>query len=144
MRLWSIHPRYLDPQGLTALWRETLLAKAVLRGDTRGYRHHPQLARFKGHGQPGFAINSYLSVLHREAQSRNYSFDRRKIGPVRPVPAIAVTSGQLEYEWDRLLAKLAQRSPALYRRWRSERAPACHPLLRVRSGPIEPWERPPR
>ena len=29
MRLWSLHPRYLDRQGLTALWREGLLARAV-------------------------------------------------------------------------------------------------------------------
>ncbi|WP_343214776.1 pyrimidine dimer DNA glycosylase/endonuclease V, partial [Dokdonella sp.] len=40
MRLWSLHPRYLDPQGLVALWREALLAKAVLRGETRGYTQH--------------------------------------------------------------------------------------------------------
>jgi hypothetical protein len=43
MRLWSLHPQYLDPQGLVALWREALLAQAVLRGKTRGYKHHPQL-----------------------------------------------------------------------------------------------------
>ena len=35
MRLWTLHPRYLDAQGLTALWRESLLARAVLRGETR-------------------------------------------------------------------------------------------------------------
>jgi hypothetical protein len=49
MRLWTIHPRYLDSQGLVALWREALLARAVLRGETRGYRHHPQLIRFRAH-----------------------------------------------------------------------------------------------
>jgi len=26
MRLWSVHPRHLDRQGLTACWREALLA----------------------------------------------------------------------------------------------------------------------
>ena len=46
MRLWSLHPRYLDRQGLLALWREALLARAVLGGRTRGYRNHPQLERF--------------------------------------------------------------------------------------------------
>ncbi len=44
MRLWTLHPKHLDPQGLVALWREALLAQAVLRGRTVGYRHHPQLA----------------------------------------------------------------------------------------------------
>lgn len=36
MRLWSLHPNCLDAQGLVALWREALLAQAVLRGQTRG------------------------------------------------------------------------------------------------------------
>lgn len=30
MRLWSIHPCYLDSKGLIALWRESLLAQACL------------------------------------------------------------------------------------------------------------------
>jgi hypothetical protein len=30
MRLWSIHPSYLDKQGLCGLWLESLLAQSVL------------------------------------------------------------------------------------------------------------------
>ena len=52
MRLWSVHPRYLDTAGLTACWREALLAQKVLTGATRGYRRHPQLERFL----PGSAL----------------------------------------------------------------------------------------
>ena len=58
MRLWSLHPRHLDPQGLVALWREGLLARAVLHARTRGYRNHPQLDRFKAHPQPKRAIDA--------------------------------------------------------------------------------------
>ena len=47
MRLWTLHPKYLDARGLVALWRESLLAQAVLAGRTRGYRSHPQLERFR-------------------------------------------------------------------------------------------------
>ena len=141
MRLWSVHPRYLDSQGLVALWREALLARAVLRGATTGYRHHPQLQRFRSHASPRYAINAYLSAVHAEASSRGYAFDRTKVGPVRSVASIAVTRGQLEYEWEHLLRKLSLRSPAHYRRWRSLASPACHPLLRCRAGGIEPWER---
>ncbi len=43
MRLWTLHPKHLDARGLVALWREALLAQKVLRGATRGYKHHPQL-----------------------------------------------------------------------------------------------------
>ena len=47
MRIWSLHPRYLDAKGLVAVWRETLLAKHVLEGKTKGYKNHPQLNRFR-------------------------------------------------------------------------------------------------
>jgi hypothetical protein len=66
MRLWTLHPRYLDAQGLVALWREALLARAVLRGETRGYRHHPQLLRFQAHAQPRTAISVFLAGVHAE------------------------------------------------------------------------------
>ena len=141
MRLWSLHPRYLDPQGLVALWREALLARAVLRGETKGYRHHPQLARFQCHASPRYAISAYLDAVHEEALSRGYSFDRTKVGPVRSVEPIAVTRGQLEYEWQHLLKKLASRSPAVHRQWRALESPECHPLFRCKAGGIEPWER---
>lgn len=141
MRLWSLHPRYLDPQGLVALWREALLARAVLRGETRGYRHHPQLQRFRIHASPRRAINAYLAAIHAEATSRGYAFDRTKVGPARPVQPIAVTQGQLAHEWQHLLAKLVLRSPTLHGQWQALVAPECHPLLRVQPGAIEPWER---
>ena len=40
MRIWSLHPKYLDAKGIVALWRETLLAKHVLEGKTKGYKNH--------------------------------------------------------------------------------------------------------
>ena len=136
-----MHPRYLDPQGLVALWREALLARAVLRGVTKGYRHHPQLERFRSHSSPRYAISAYLSAVHTEAASRGYTFDRNKVGSVRCIANIAVTRGQLEYEWEHLLRKISTRNPAHYRRWRSVGSPECHPLLRCRAGGIESWER---
>ncbi len=142
MRLWSVHPKYLDPQGLVALWREALLARAVLRGATRGYRNHPQLARFQSQAAPVSAINSYLLAVHTEAVARGYCFDRSKIGPVRSKVTMSVTSGQLAYEWRHLLQKLAARNPMLHQRWRGELIPDCHPLFHVCQGPVEPWERP--
>ena len=141
MRLWSLHPCYLDPRGLVALWREALLARAVLQGKTRGYRHHPQLDRFKLHFAPRAAISTYLSAVHTEAMKRSYAFEAGKIGPNRTGVLIPVTEGQLAYEWEHLLRKLAIRSPARYRQWRAIRVPACHPLLSRHAGEIEAWER---
>ena len=141
MRLWTIHPKYLDPQGLVALWREALLARAVLRGQTRGYRHHPQLERFRAHPLPRYAINAYLAAIHSEATARGYSFDNRKIGPLRWVRSIPVTTGQISYEWGHLLEKLSVRNRTLLRHWSTVRVPKCHPLFMPVPGTIEPWER---
>ncbi len=141
MRLWTIHPQYLDPQGLVALWREALLARAVLRGQTRGYRHHPQLDRFREHARPRYAINAYLAAIHAEASARGYAFDKRKIGPVRSVQLISTTTGQISYEWQHLLAKLSIRNRRLRRQWCTVRVPLCHPLFTPIPGLIEPWER---
>ena len=141
MRLWSLHPRYLDPQGLVALWREALLARAVLQGKTKGYRHHPQVARFNAHPSPRAAISTYLRAVHAEATARGYAFDAGKVGAARCEVLIPVTRGQVEYEWEHLLLKLSRRSPEYHRKWRAIRTPQCHPLMRRRAGGIEPWER---
>ena len=143
MRLWTLHPKYLDPKGLVALWREALLARAVLRNETTGYRHHPQLARFQAHPAPRTAINAYLAAVLLEAQSRGYSFDAAKVGPVRGNIVIAATQGQLAYEWRHLLNKLEHRHPDLYRQWARTRMPEPHPIFRTIAGGVEAWERRP-
>ena len=141
MRLWTLHPRYLDPQGLVALWREGLLARKVLRGETRGYTRHPQLDRFRAQPSPPDSIASFLATVHAESVLRGYSFDPGKLDPRMPVEPIATTRGQLQHEWHHLMRKLATRSPALHERWQSVEMPECHPLFRSGPGPVEPWER---
>ena len=141
MRLWSLHPRYLDPQGLVALWREALLARAVLSGKTRGYRNHPQLERFRSQPAPCSAIGTYLEGIHAEAAARGYAFDGSKIGCAKMHGHILVTAGQVEYEWHHLLKKLAVRNPALHERWCAISTPECHSMFRVQPGPVESWER---
>src|SRR5690349_19296337 len=106
MRLWTLHPKYLDTKGLVALWREALLAQKVLRGKTKGYRHHPQLIRFKAHQKPATALAAYLREVHREARRRGYAFDSSKIAPGRLAAQIMETDGQLLYEWRHLCRKL--------------------------------------
>lgn len=143
MRIWTLHPKYLDPKGIVALWREALLARAVLRGETIGYRHHPQLARFRAHADPRAAIDTYLRSVLAESQSRGYSFDARKVGSSFTQIQIDCTTGQLLHEWQHLLDKLRARSPAVFERWQSEAAPEAHPLFRLVPGAVEAWERAP-
>jgi hypothetical protein len=123
-----------------ALWREALLARAVLRGQTRGYRHHPQLNRFRSHPSPRRAISAYLAAIHAEATARGYAFDKTKIGPCHKVRPIRATAGQIAHEWRHLLRKLSRRNPALYRQWRRTAQPGCHPLFVRVPGPVESRE----
>ena len=124
-----------------ALWREALLARAVLQGSTRGYRHHPQLTRFLAHDDPVACINRYLADVHAEACERGYAFDDGKL--VKPVPTVRMTetSGQLAVEWDHLLGKLRQRRPERYRALASVKRPVSHPLFRIVRGSRRAWER---
>ncbi|HLP98390.1 MAG TPA: pyrimidine dimer DNA glycosylase/endonuclease V [Sideroxyarcus sp.] len=139
MRIWSLHPRHLDTKGLVALWRETLLAQKVLRGETKGYRNHPQLNRFNAHPEPLAAIAFYLHEVQCEATRRGYRFDAGKIGRFGKVGRIPVHDGQVAYEWSHLRAKLKQRDPEAYRRSGGVE-PAVHPLFRVVAGEVEDWE----
>ena len=141
MRLWTLHPRYLDSRGLVALWREALLARAVLLRRTRGYRHHPQLQRFRAHPRPVAALNAYLAEVCEEATRRGYRFDARKIGRARDPRVMPATRGQVAFEWSHLLRKLRRRSPEAARRWRTVSQPVAHPLFRIVRGRVEPWER---
>ena len=159
MRFWSIHPKYLDRAGLVALWREALLAQAVLSGKTRGYTHHPQLERFRGQPDPLAAIGIYLWEVWEEATRRGYSFNGAKIDypEAREWSAtsragvaastvknsavrISVTTGQLEFEEAHLRMKIAKRAPGWEKNLQGSPLQP-HPLFTVKAGPIANWEK---
>jgi hypothetical protein len=141
MRLWSLHPEYLDAAGLVALWREGLLAQKVLQGGTRGYTRHPQLQRFRACDDACSAIAAYLHHVADEADRRGYAFDRTKLAPNCACASIDVTRGQLALEWEHLGSKLAQRNPARFERMARVRTPRPHPSFVVVSGGVAEWER---
>ena len=136
MRLWSIHPKYLDSKGLVAVWREGLLAQSVLlKGEytecpnckiktfekTHGncvtctkkhkvktaYYNHPQLERFKN--EDIGVLGYYLSIIWHEAKDRGYNFDITKIPEMVSTKQLTVTQGQLLFEFNHLQKKLDQR-----------------------------------
>lgn len=141
MRLWTLHPKYLDRMGLVAVWRESLLAQAVLWGNTKGYKNHPQLERFKKHPDPYQAIAYYLREIHREATARGYNFNVSKIHPFDKPKQIQTTAGQLEFERKHLLRKLEQRSTDDYERFVPLDKTNPHPLFQIIPGEIEDWEK---
>lgn len=140
MRLWSLHPAYLDQRGLVALWREGLLAQAVLAGATRGYTHHPQLQRFRASSDPLAAVACYLREVQAEATRRGYRFDGGKIALTGEVACLAVTDGQLQYEGEHLRKKLVTRAPLWLAGLDRLECPRPHPLFVVQPGPVAGWE----
>jgi hypothetical protein len=140
MRLWSVHPKYLDAKGLIALWRESLLAKHVLEGKTKGYKNHPQLERFKKSKWPVDAINHYLLIVYEEALHREYNFNKNKIKKDFKFSTIKVTEGQIEYEKKHLLNKLKIRDPEKYKQLKNEKKVIVHSMFRTTDGDIESWE----
>lgn len=141
MRLWTLHPKYLDAKGLVALWREGLLAKAVLEGKTKGYINHPQLIRFRAQPDPHGAICAYLQAILAESIKRGYRFDATKLPKTGIPPTIEESQGQLMYEWLHLLQKLSLRDKGLHQTLRKIDAPEPHPLFRIVPGGVKPWEK---
>ncbi|MEM0215194.1 MAG: pyrimidine dimer DNA glycosylase/endonuclease V [Archaeoglobaceae archaeon] len=140
MRLWSLHPALLDPKGLVALWRETLLARKVLEGKTKGYRNHPQLQRFRNYGNPIVAINSYLYFVFVEATRRGYRFSREKVYELPVLERIIpVTKGQVEFEREHLAQKLSFRNPEWLKKLPEK--VEVNPVFYVVEGEVEPWEK---
>jgi len=140
MRIWSLHPKYLDTKGLVALWRETLLAKNVLEGKTKGYKNHPQLTRFKNSINPLPSINQYLEGVYQESLSRGYNFNKNKFSIEHEPVTLTVSKGQMTYEMQHLLKKLKTRDADRYERLLDEKNIEPHPLFEIINGEIEEWE----
>ncbi len=159
MRLWSLHPKYLDRMGLLAAWREGLLAQKVLEGGTKGYRNHPQLVRFRAADEPIIAVGAYLSCVAGEAAARGYDFDVGKIdaanagtetdptmtdrsaGSESKRRKIPVASGQAAYEWALLKRKLTLRDPEKLSTLCGIENPDLNDAFRLTAGAIEAWEK---
>lgn len=140
MRIWSLHPKYLDTKGLVALWRETLLAKNILEGNTKGYKNHPQLIRFKKSKYPLHSINRYLEVVYQESLNRGYHFNKNKFSILHESITLTVTDGQVEFEMQHLRNKLKIRDVSGYERFLEGKNIEPHPLFRIVKGEIEAWE----
>jgi len=131
LRLWTVHPKYLDAIGLVALWRESLLAQKVLMGETKGWRKHPQLDRFKGHPDPVSAIGFYLHYVYEEGNRRGYNFKKEKINrePTK-IQKIKVSREWVLLEFKQLKQRLKIRNPEKYRQLLKVGEIELHPIFR--------------
>jgi len=149
MRLWSIHPKYLDPKRLTAQWREALLCRAVLEGKTKGYKQHPQFLRVKTHTQPHYFINRFLLEIWEESKKRGYDFDKSKLMEdlyakyQEPFEPMEVTDAQLEYEFMHLQSKLGEfdKQRVLNDQYFAEEGIESNNIFIIIAGPIMDFEK---
>lgn len=145
MRLWSVHPKYLDCKGLVALWRESLLAKKVLLGKTQAFKKHPQLERFKKHSNSISAINAYLYQVYEQGLKCGYGFKKEKVTiPVKTIKPIKVTKNQILFEFNHLKKKLKTRDSEKYRQLLKVKEIEPHPIFKIVEGEIEGWEKSPK
>jgi len=130
LRLWTVHPKYLDVKGLVALWRESLLAQKVLMGKTKGWRDHPQLDRFKRHPNPVSAIGFYLHCIYEEGKRRGYKFQKEKIyRDSINVPVIKVSRERVLLEFEQLKQKLKTRDRVRYEKLLKVKEIELHPVF---------------
>lgn len=160
MRLWNIHPMYLDTAGLNALWREGLGALAVIDDPTSaGYYKHPQLEPFirSGGGRRDIAqqwLVEYMWHVHRESVRRGFKYDlslvmrhRDDIPCVDP-DGIIIPKGQLLFEFTHLQTKLRTRDPVVFKRNAAHhglggRPPVAHPsvVIDMTDATYADWEK---
>ena len=144
MRLWSFNPKYLDSIGLVALWRESLLAKKVLQGKTKGYTNHPQIKRFKDSTNAIQSINFYLFQVFNEAIGRGYEFDKKKIDFKKAKEYkedVKVSDGQLKYEFNHFLNKINKRNHKRYLLLKNEKKIEINKTFKKIKGKIADWEK---
>ena len=141
MRLWSLHPKYLDKLGLLGLWRESLLAQKVLLGKTKGYKNHSQLIRFKRTNDPVLYIGTYLYYVYLEGKKRGYNFNEDKIIKYDLHLKMPVTIGQINFEFHHLLEKLKVRDNKKYEEIKNEKIIEPNPIFYIIDGDIEEWEK---
>jgi hypothetical protein len=160
MRIWSLHPRFLDRQGLLGLWRETIQAKNALLDPQHSSNvyHERQLRRFRSHETKKSAIICIAKYLHCVADEmilRDYRPSLNLIpyyteeglyDDYTPNYIIPVTSGQIEFEIQHLKAKLIERKAPelLLLRLTTIRQlfyTQLNPIFKEVGGDIEPWEK---
>lgn len=141
MRIWTIHPKYLDGIGLVSAWREGIGARNIIAENKIGYSRHPQLDRFRSKSVD--FLNAYLYFLNEEAEKRGYKFDKSKIASFSlKGDRIPVNKGQVEYEFKLLQHKLSVRNKEVYAVNKKVRNIQVIPIYRILpSSKIEDWER---
>ena len=148
MRIWTLHPRFLDRQGLLGQWREALQAKNALLDPHHSSNvcHERQLRRFKAAKiQALSCMGVYLHAVADEMILRGYKPNVSLIPYYVGTPSlIPVTQGQVNFEIAHLMAKLTERDPSRLlplSKIRVLMSNQLNPIFKEVGGDIESWEK---
>ena len=132
MSLCTIHPKYLDKQGLISLWREGLLAQKVLNGEVNIQLNSPLWEKLKKSQNPLRAIGAYLSFVAAEGARRGYKFSHEKIlYPNFESYEIKVKPQDLIFEMTHLRNKLKMRDQHKWDEISKVSEVSPHPFIRL-------------
>jgi hypothetical protein len=117
MRVWTIHPKYLDDKGLGGVWMDALLVQKLVHGGECGnYRKHPQCQRWLKGPMERYLLSIYLIEVWLEAKMRGFDYKHEKITMVdAPNSAsnqpsrMLVDAEEVKVEKDLLVTKLRDR-----------------------------------
>ena len=106
MRIWDVHPGYLNRQSLLGEHRELHAVVAIIEEGKSGYANHPETNRWRGYG---WALRMRHALLASEMALRGYS-DRSPVTSESRLgewPALYVDPPGRQFEL--LAAKYAER-----------------------------------
>lgn len=75
MRVWTIHPKYLNRKELSACWHDGLRALKVLSEPEKYQRFYEGLSVFRVQSEPVYALAKYLQAIGKEGVKRGLQMD---------------------------------------------------------------------
>jgi hypothetical protein len=108
MKLWHIHPSYLDKELIDQLWEDGLKMQDAIINYTYDNGHKEVL----DHENPTAFIGMYLTGVVRAAHANHdYDHDFSKIMDIQPTLPLPVSKALLYEEWCELQEELQERNP---------------------------------
>lgn len=97
MRVWDFQVEQLCDKHLVAEHREVHVIWAILTGDKKGWRKHPEVKRWEGH----------LPALRNRHTAQVTEFGKRGLYHFSPIPDTILVDGSSEWPkgWETLAAQ---------------------------------------
>jgi len=138
VRLWTLHPRYLDDSTLREAWRDGLTARRRLAAGPDLNTSDPVLLELAATRKPLATVDRYLRSLFEEARRRGKAFDLSRLGTATDAQSIPISSERVRQDWAELMGVIERRDPDRHARLKNLQRPHCHPAFRRHQGKSRP------